>query len=267
MVPARTVAGVARRLAGCETRGARPRKGTVRPMPYELTEDVALAEEAVRAAAGAAAAERAAEEVAYKASAADPVVSADRAAERAIVALLRSRRPDDGVLGEEGADVSSGGRRWVIDGLDGTANFVLGLPHWCSAVALEDTDGPAAAAVYDPLRDELFSAGRGLGCALNGAELRIAPPGASLEHAAIATFFPRHIYDRAGVAQGLGRAARACASLRIMGSGGIELGWVAAGRLDGWMQPQPQPWDWLPGALAVGGGGGGRPRGGGGGGG
>jgi myo-inositol-1(or 4)-monophosphatase len=220
-------------------------------MPYELTEDVALAEEAVRAAAGAAAAERASGEVAYKASAADPVVAADRAAERAIVSLLRSRRPDDGVLGEEGADVTSGGRRWVIDGLDGTANFVLGVPHWCSAVALEDAGGPAAAAVYDPLRNELFSAGRGLGCAVNGVELRIARPGPSLEHAVVATFFRRDIYDRTGVPQGLDRAARACASLRIMGSGGIELGWVAAGRLDGWVQPQPQPWDWLAGSLLV----------------
>src|SRR3954468_6226378 len=189
MVPARTVAGVARRLAGCETRGARPRKGTVRPMPYELTEDVALAEEAVRAAAGAAAAERAAGEGAYKASEGDPVVAADHAAERAIVSLLHSRRPDDGLLGEEGADVSSGARRWVIDGLDGTANFVLGVPHWCSVVALEDAEGPAAAAVYDPLRDELFSAGRALGTRLNGTELRIARPGRALELAVVATFF------------------------------------------------------------------------------
>jgi fructose-1,6-bisphosphatase/inositol monophosphatase family enzyme len=67
----------------------------------------------------------------------------------------------------------------------------------------------------------------------------------------VATFFRRDIYDRAGVPQGLDRAARACASLRIMGSGGIELGWVAAGRLDGWVQSQPQPWDWLAGSLLV----------------
>jgi fructose-1,6-bisphosphatase/inositol monophosphatase family enzyme len=220
-------------------------------MPYELAEDLALAEDAVRAAAGAAAAERAAGEVAYKASAADPVVAADRAAERAIVSLLRSQRPDDGLLGEEGADVSSPGRRWVIDGLDGTANFVLGLPHWCSAVALEDADGPAVAAIYDPLRDELFSAGRGLGSRLNDRELRIATPGAALETAVVATFFRRDLYEHDGVPQGLDRAARACASLRIMGSGGIELGWVAAGRLDGWAQARPQPWDWLAGSLLV----------------
>jgi len=220
-------------------------------MPYELTDDLALAQEAVRAASGAAAAERAAGEVAFKASAADPVVAADRAAERAIVSLLHSRRPDDGLLGEEGADVSSAGRRWVIDGLDGTANFVLGVPHWCSAVALDDGQGPAVAAVYDPLRDELFSAGRGLGSRLNGRELRLDAAGAALETAVIATFFRRDIYERQGVPQGLDRAARACASLRIMGSGGIELGWVAAGRLDAWVQPRPQPWDWLAGSLLV----------------
>jgi myo-inositol-1(or 4)-monophosphatase len=220
-------------------------------MPYELADDLALAEEAVRAAAGAAAAERAAGEVAFKASPGDPVVSADRAAERAIVTLLRSRRPDDGLLGEEGADVSGPTRRWVIDGLDGTANFVLGLPHWCSAVALQDGEGPAAAAIYDPLRDELFSAARGLGASRNGAALRLDGSGRSLETAVVATFFRRDIYERSGVPQGLDRVARACASMRLMGSGGIELGWVAAGRLDAWVQPRPQPWDWLAGSLVV----------------
>jgi myo-inositol-1(or 4)-monophosphatase len=219
-------------------------------MPYELPDDLALAEEAVRAASGAAAAERAAGEVAYKASAGDPVVSADRAAERAIVGLLRSRRPDDGLLGEEGADVSGPSRRWVIDGLDGTANFVLGVPHWGSAVALEDGVGPAVAAVYDPLRDELFSAARGGGTRLNGTELRLGEA-RSLETAVVATFFRRDIYERPGVPQGLDRVARACASMRLMGSGGIELGWVAARRLDGWMQPRPQAWDWLAGSLLV----------------
>src|SRR5207342_3519514 len=177
-------------------------------MPYELTDDLALAEEAVRAAAGAAAAERAAGEVAFKASGGDPVVAADRAAERAIVSLLRSRRPDDGLLGEEGADVAGPARSWVIDGLDGTANFVLGLPHWCSAVALQDPDGAAVAAVYDPLRDELFSAARGLGARLNGAALRVPSPGRALETAVVATFFRHDIYARAGVPQGFDRAAR-----------------------------------------------------------
>ena len=204
-------------------------------MPYELADDLALAEEAVRAAAGAAAAERAAGEVAYKASAGDPVVSADRAAERAIVGLLRSRRPDDGLLGEEGADVSGPSRRWVIDGLDGTANFVLGMPHWCSAVALEDGEGPAVAAVYDPLRDELFSAARGAGARLNGAELRLARQARSLETAVVATFFRRDIYERSGRAAGA-RSRRA--GLRVDAADGLRRdraglgGRGAAGRLD-----------------------------------
>jgi myo-inositol-1(or 4)-monophosphatase len=220
-------------------------------MPYELADDLALAEEAVRAAAGAAAAERAAGEVAFKASAGDPVVSADRVAERAVVGLLRSRRPDDGLLGEEGADVSAPTRRWVIDGLDGTANFVLGVPHWCAAVALEDGEGVAVAAIYDPLRDELFSAARGAGSRRNGTELQVARPARALETAVVATFVRRDIYEHAGVPAGLDRIARACAGLRIMGSGSIELGWVAAGRMDVWAQPRPAPWDWLPGSLLV----------------
>jgi 3'-phosphoadenosine 5'-phosphosulfate (PAPS) 3'-phosphatase len=103
-------------------------------MPYELPDDLALAEEAVRTGASAAAAERAAGEVAYKASAGDPVVSADRVAERAIVGLLRSRRPDDGLLGEEGADVSGPSRRWLIDGWTAPRTSCsacrTGAPRW-----------------------------------------------------------------------------------------------------------------------------------------
>jgi myo-inositol-1(or 4)-monophosphatase len=222
-------------------------------MPHTLDDDLALAEEAVRtgAAAAAAAAASPAGEVSFKESGGDPVVGADRAAERAIVALLRSRRPDDGVLGEEGADVPGSGRRWVVDGLDGTGNFVLGVPHWGSAVALEDGEGPRAAAIFDPCRGELFQAGRGDGGRLNGAALRLADPGRPLEQAVVATFLRRDIYARDGVPEALERAARACGSLRIMGSGGIELGWVAAGRLDAWAQPSPRPWDWLAGALLV----------------
>src|SRR3954447_18316352 len=172
-------------------------------MPYELADDLALAEEAVRAAAGAASGERGAGEVAYKASPGDPVVSADRAAERAIVGLPRSRRAGGGRLGEEGADVPGPARRWVIDGLDGTANFVLGMPHWCSAVALEDGDGPAVAAIYYPPLHELFRAARGAGTRRNGAELRIARSDRSLDTAVVATFFRRDIYERSGVPQGL----------------------------------------------------------------
>jgi myo-inositol-1(or 4)-monophosphatase len=115
---------------------------------------------------------------------------------------------------------------------------------------LEDGDGAAVAAVYDPLRDELFSAARGAGTRLNGNDLRLREA-RSLETAVVATFFRRDIYERSGVPQGLDRVARACASMRLMGSGGIELGWVAAGRVDGWMQPRPQPWDWLAGSLLV----------------
>ena len=94
-----------------------------------------------------------------KSSSTDMVSDADRIAESAIASLLESERPDDGVLGEEGARApGSTGRRWVVDPLDGTTNFLYGIPQWAVSVAVEDGDGVAAGAVRDPVRDEM---GRG----------------------------------------------------------------------------------------------------------
>ena len=96
-----------------------------------------------------------------KSTATDLVSEADLASERAIQAGLARRRPDDGLLGEEGAArTGSSGLRWVVDPLDGTINFLFGLPQWCVSVAVEDAQGPLAGVVYDPLRDELFAARR-----------------------------------------------------------------------------------------------------------
>src|SRR5215213_1056412 len=103
----------------------------------------------------------------------DVVSEVDRAAEAAAVAVIASERPEDGYLGEEGA-ARAGARMWVVDALDGTLNYLHGLQGWCAAVALEDEHGPLAAAVCDPVRNELFTAARGEGAALNGAPLRLA---------------------------------------------------------------------------------------------
>jgi myo-inositol-1(or 4)-monophosphatase len=114
--------------------------------------------------------------VADKGSGADPVTLADREAEAAVVGLLRSERPGDGVLGEEGAATAGDGRRrWLVDGLDGTMNFVSGLPHWCVAVGLEEDGEAVAAAVFDPLRGELFAGARGAG--FQGPDAPAGPPG------------------------------------------------------------------------------------------
>jgi len=224
-----------------------------------VNDDVDLAARAVRAGAAAALAERdrarpegagtgADLAVEVKDSPTDFVSRADTASEAAIVALLRAERPGDGILGEEGANAqSANGRRWVVDGIDGTFNFLSGIPHWCVAVGLEEAGAPVAGAVYDPTGDELFAGGRGRPTTLNG-ETTTVRTGRGLDAAAVATFLERDV-DRDRV---LGRLAGAVGVLRAGGAGTLELAWVAAGRVDAWAQPHVAPWDWVPGAALVG---------------
>jgi myo-inositol-1(or 4)-monophosphatase len=210
--------------------------------------DRALAERLVRVA-GAIALELRGGAVDVKGDATDVVTEADRRAEAALVELLRAERPADGVLGEEGAAVTRGERRWLLDPVDGTLNYARGLPAWCTAVALLDADGAVASAVYDPVADELFSAARGEGATVNGAPLRVgAAP--RLADAIAATFVDARRPDP-DVAAGIERFLRAVGALRAVGCGSLELAWLAAGRLDGWVQADVEPWDWHPGALLV----------------
>jgi fructose-1,6-bisphosphatase/inositol monophosphatase family enzyme len=210
--------------------------------------DRALAERLVRVA-GALALELRGVPAEVKSGATDVVTAADRRAEAALVALLRSERPGDGVVGEEGAAVAGDERRWLLDPVDGTLNYALGLPAWCAAVALLDAEGAAVSAVYDPVADELFSAARGDGATLNAAPLRVGAAPA-LADAVVATFVDVRRRDAAAVA-GTEALLRGVGSLRAVGSGTLELAWVAAGRLHGWVQADVEPWDWHPGALLV----------------
>ena len=111
--------------------------------------------------------------VSSKSTPTDLVSEADHAAERLIRERLRAARPDDGVLGEEGGDhAGTSGVRWVVDPLDGTVNFLFGIPQWAVSIACEDADGTLAGVVYDPLRDELFSAERDGIALLDGAPIK-----------------------------------------------------------------------------------------------
>jgi myo-inositol-1(or 4)-monophosphatase len=217
--------------------------------------DRALAERLVRVA-GAIALELRGAAAEVKEYATDVVTEADRRAERAMCELLEAERPGDAVVGEEGAAVAGGDRRWLLDPVDGTLNYALGLPAWCAAVALLDGDGARAAAVYDPVADELFSAARREGAMLNGVALRArgraltAGAAPALGEAVVATFVDVRRRDGA-VAEGTERPLRAVGALRAVGCGTLELAWVAAGRLDGWVQADVEPWDWHPGALLV----------------
>jgi myo-inositol-1(or 4)-monophosphatase len=213
--------------------------------------DRELAERAVRAggaevlrlAGGALDVER-------KSSPADLVSAADRASEAAIVELLASERPDDAIVGEEGASVDGSTRRWLVDGLDGTINFLRAIPQWCVAVVLEEDGEPLACAVLDPSRDELFSAARGEGAHGDGTPLHVGD-GAPLREAVVSSFLRDDKLRGASAIEAFGPLLGTPAVLRMGGAGSLELAWLAAGRIDAWTQPNVDPWDWLPGRLLV----------------
>jgi myo-inositol-1(or 4)-monophosphatase len=186
-----------------------------------------------------------------KTSATDPVTDADREAEQTIRELLEAERPADGLLGEEGArEAGESGRRWVVDPLDGTVNFLYGIPQWCVSIALEDSSGALAGVVFDPMRDELFSAVRGRDASLNGGQVGVT--GArELARALVATGFSYEAGHRTEQAAVVSRLLPRVRDIRRAGSAALDLAWVAAGRLDGFYERGVKPWDWAAGRLLV----------------
>ncbi|MGI8761688.1 MAG: inositol monophosphatase family protein [Jatrophihabitantaceae bacterium] len=185
----------------------------------------------------------------YKSSVSDVVSAADHAAEALVVQRLRAERPGDGIVGEEGTD-EPGTRTWYVDPVDGTYNFLSGLPVWCSALALADADGPLLGAVYHPDPDELWLGGRGQPSTCNGAPL--APmEDRPLAEVSLATYLHPTTLPDDSVRVPLLRALRQAATVRTFGSASVELSWVAGGRLGAYLQYDSLPWDWLPGAALV----------------
>jgi myo-inositol-1(or 4)-monophosphatase len=216
-------------------------------------DDLSVAIISAKAAAEAAAAARddAPLRARAKSVSADLVTDADAKAEAAAVAVLSEHRPDDAIVGEEGtAETGVGTRRWWIDGIDGTVAFASGIPSWCSAVVLEDEHGPKATAVYDPATQELHTAARGQGAFCNGRPSRVRAASSLLE-AHVAVFLRQDRLVKPGVRERAHRLLDQTGLIRHAGPGTLELAWVAAGRLDAWIQPETDPWDWHPGALLV----------------
>jgi myo-inositol-1(or 4)-monophosphatase len=215
--------------------------------------DLEVAVALVRAAGGAVRAATGRPVVAEaKTAATDVVTAADHAAEEAMVEILRAERPEDGILGEEGAsaDAAAGGRCWVLDALDGTLNFATGLGPYCCAAALVEDDRALAVAVLDPVGGRLWTAAAGEGAHADGAPIRARGP-ERLEDAILATYAHPDRKGRPGVLAAFGDLVARAGMLRIIGSGTLDLAWVAEGRLHGWVQPGVEPWDWFPGALLV----------------
>jgi myo-inositol-1(or 4)-monophosphatase len=186
-----------------------------------------------------------------KSTVTDPVSDADRAAEEAVRDLLAAERPDDGLLAEEGSTAeAASGRRWVVDPLDGTVNYLYGLPAWCVSVALEDEQGGAVGVVHDPLRGETFRTTRGAGCELNGSPVRVRER-SDLSRSLVATGFGYDRERREMQAEVLRRVLPRVRDIRRAGAAALDLAWVAAGRLDGYWERGLNPWDWAAGRLLV----------------
>jgi myo-inositol-1(or 4)-monophosphatase len=227
-----------------------------------------LASEAARMA-GALLIERALEGtqrgIASKSTPTDLVSEADLAAERVIHELLSGRRPADGFIGEEGdARASDSGVSWIVDPLDGTVNFLFGIPQWCVSVAARDARGVLAGAIYDPNRDELFTASRGGDAELEAPAGRSRLEGraravtadgddrglgASLGSAMVATGLYYDARVRAAQAKVLQRLVAQVRDIRRFGSAALDLAWTAAGRYDAYFERGVKQWDIAAGAL------------------
>jgi myo-inositol-1(or 4)-monophosphatase len=181
----------------------------------------------------------------------DLVTEADRASEQMIVTRLRSERPDDAVLGEEGGShAGSSGLTWVVDPLDGTINFVYGFPVFCVSIACQAGDERLVGAVFDPLRGETFTAVTGRGAALNGESLRISA-GPPLSEALVATGFGYEAERRRAQARLLEAVLPEVRDIRRAGAAALDLCWLAAGRVDACYESGLAPWDLAAGALVV----------------
>ena len=186
-----------------------------------------------------------------KSSTTDMVSDADRAAERLLLDRISAARPDDGVLGEEGADVqSASGLTWVVDPLDGTTNYLFGYPVWSVSVACEDAEGGVVAVVHDPVRNETFAAARGGGATLNGRPAHTRAP-RGLDRALVGTGFAYDPGDRGFQARVLTHLLPRVRDVRRTGSAALDLAWVACGRLDGFYEWGIKHWDRAAGMLLV----------------
>jgi myo-inositol-1(or 4)-monophosphatase len=186
-----------------------------------------------------------------KSSATDLVSDADDRAERAIVARIRKQRPDDALVAEEGSSArGSSGVSWYVDPLDGTINYLYGIPQWSVSICCAGAEGPLAGVVFDPVRDELFSAARGAGAHLGDRRLAVTDK-RDLASALVGTGFGYDAGQRVTQGRIIAKVLGELRDVRRFGSAALDLSWLAAGRLDGYFESVEKPWDWMAGAMLV----------------
>jgi len=179
----------------------------------------------------------------------DPVTVFDRQAEDAIVRILEAAFPEDGILSEESAaSDGSSGFRWIVDPIDGTNNFLAGIPHVSVSIARADRDGSVVGCVHDPIRRETFTAMRGGGTRLGDDRLRVSER-SSLDGAVLGIGLSHRPTRRARMLARLPRLAHRAGVLRTLGSAALDLAYVAAGRFDAAWYAALSPWDVAAAAL------------------
>jgi myo-inositol-1(or 4)-monophosphatase len=182
----------------------------------------------------------------------DYVTQIDRAAEEAIIDVVHKAYPEHAFMAEE-SGASGGGAeyRWIIDPLDGTTNFIHGFPQYCVSIAVEHRGALAHGVVYDPVKNELFTASRGRGAFLNDRRVRVSKC-IRLQGALVGTGFPFKELGRLDLyTRQLRYFMRTTAGVRRAGSAALDLAYVACGRLDGFWELGLSPWDMAAGALLI----------------
>ncbi len=191
-------------------------------------------------------------DVSTKSTPTDYVSDVDLAAERAVRAVLGERRPDDSILAEEGGlsrGSSAAAVRWLVDPLDGTVNYVYGIPAFAVSVACEDESGTLAGIVLDPVREECFEATRSGAALLNGDAIEIRERASDLATAMVATGFGYDAGVRARQAVVVSRVLPRARDIRRFGSAALDLVWTACGRFDAYYERGVNAWDVAAGAL------------------
>jgi myo-inositol-1(or 4)-monophosphatase len=184
----------------------------------------------------------------------DFVTQVDKEAEAAVIEVLRKAYPDHAILAEESGAETGGAKseyRWIIDPLDGTTNFIHGFPQYCVSIGIQHRGTLAHAVVYDPCKNELFTASKGRGAFLNDRRLRVTRC-AQLRDALVGTGFPFKELTRIELYMKQLRTMMAsCTGVRRAGSAALDLAYVAAGRLDAFWEMGLSPWDMAAGALLI----------------
>jgi myo-inositol-1(or 4)-monophosphatase len=181
----------------------------------------------------------------------DYATEVDRMAEQEIIRIIKAAFPDHAILAEESGEHKGNDYVWIIDPLDGTTNFLHGFPQFAVSIALKLKDRIEIGVIYDPLRDELFTAERGGGAMMNSRKIRVTAQ-ANMVGALLGTGFPfknlQHIDAYLGMFKALSIDT---AGIRRAGAAALDLAYVAAGRLDGFWEIGLQPWDMAAGVLLI----------------